>query len=352
MAKRNRKKPGLPPGSIVYTGQRKVEHISIHYLEYNQHHFSEKLLDNRSFTACPEAQPHQLQWFDLRGLHDTQLIETIGKTFDVHPLVLEDIVNTQQRPKFEEYDKGLFLVVQALHWNAENGAVLTEQVAIYFGRDFLLSFQEDEADLFPRVRERIQSGKGRIRQRKADYLAYALLDTIVDNYFLVLDEIEVRIEQIEDEIMNRANEKSKSRIHYLKQEMLTVRKAISPLREAIARFAKCGHTLVEDDSELFLRDLHDHTVQIMDIAETYRDALNGLQDLYLSEITLRMNNIMQVLTIITTIFVPITFLAGVYGMNFDHMPELHWRYGYFILWGIMISIAVGLIVWFKRKGWM
>ncbi|MEM6966750.1 MAG: magnesium/cobalt transporter CorA [Bacteroidota bacterium] len=351
MAIKKRKKIGLPPGVVIFTGQRKVEKIAIHYVQYNGDELLEQNFDNQSITSFHQSNPDYVQWYDVRGLHDTALIEEIGKTYAIHPLVLEDIASPSQRPKFEEYDNGNFITLRSLSFNKTERAVETEQITLFFGDAFLLSFQENDDDLFLLVRNRIQSGKGRIRNRGADYLAYALMDVIVDKYFLVMDEIQEIIEELEHNILNAPNENSKADIHHLKQEMIKIRKSIAPLREAIGRFSKSEHSLIDERTTIFLRDLFDNTVQIMDVVDSNRDILSGLQDLYISEISFKMNQVMQVLTIITTIFVPLSFLAGLYGMNFEVMPELKFKNGYFILLGVMLLISLGLLSYFKKKKW-
>ena len=216
----------------------------------------------------------------------------------------------------------------------------------------VLTFQEDHTDLFAPVRKRIHSGKGKVRQRGADYLAYALADNLVDHYYVVLDLIEDQIETLEDSLLEKPDGSTKEKIHHLKKEMIRVRKSIAPLREAISRFSKSDSPLIEENTVTYIRDLYDHTIQIMDSVDNFRDVLNGLQDLYISEISFRMNQVMQVLTIITTIFVPLSFLAGLYGMNFDNIPELHFKHGYFILLGVMFLVAVGLLLGFKKRNWL
>lgn len=346
-----RKVAGLPPGSVVFTGNRKVEKVFLHYLKYDEKGLLQKTLDNHADITFHESPPDEVDWYDVRGLHDTSLIELIGETFKIHPLVLEDVADTQQRPKFDEYDRGDFVVVPALHFDKAAVKIHFEQVALYFRKGLLVSFQENETDLFGSVRERLHKGRGKIRQRGADYLCYALIDSLVDRYFLTLDSFGEVIEKLEDDIIANPQENSKARIHHLKKELLAVRKAMVPMREAISRFSKSESKFITETSGFFLRDLYDHIVQIMDMVETYRDMLNGLQDLYLSEISFKMNQVMQVLTIITTIFVPLSFLAGLYGMNFDHMPELQYHYGYFILLGIMVCIFIGSLVYFRQKKW-
>jgi magnesium transporter len=216
----------------------------------------------------------------------------------------------------------------------------------------VISFQETQSDLFVAVRNRIQSGKGRIRQKGADYLVYSLIDVLVDNYFIVLEDIEEEIESLEDRMLENQDIKDKSTIHHLKKELLKIRKSIAPLREAIGRFAKTDNPLVEEGTPVFIRDLYDHTIQIMDTVESFRDLLNGLQDLFISEVSFKMNQVMQMLTLVATIFIPLTFLAGIYGMNFENIPELTWKYGYFIFWGFIVVVFVGLVIYFKRKKWI
>ncbi len=293
-----------------------------------------------------------LNWYDIRGLHQTKLIEQVGKQYDIHPLALEDILDTQQRPKFEEYENGVFITVQALTFDPEKIELLTEQIAIFSGNMVVISFQEDEKELFIPIRERLSGSKGRIRRRANDYLTYALLDLIVDNYFLILDQVEDSIEELELNIMQKEDSDYKNRIHQLKIVILKLKKIISPLREVVSQFSRCEDPHLYSETAIFVRDLYDHVIQLIDMVETYRDIITGLQELYLSEISLRMNNVMQVLTIISTIFIPLTFLVGVYGMNFDTMPELRWRWSYFVLWVFMLTLVVVMVRYFKKKKWL
>lgn len=351
MGKR-RKKAGLPPGSVIFTGNKKVEKILIHYLQYDAENLKEKVLDNHAEATFHQSPEDKIDWYDIRGIHDSELIQLLGTTFNIHPLILEDIADVHQRPKFEEYENGIFITIRALNFDKNINKVLTEQVTLYFRTGFIATFQETSSDLFDAVRQRIHSGRGKIRQRGADYLAYAIIDVIVDNYYLVMEEIEEVIESLEDKIINVQEENIKGEIHGLKKELLVLRKSISPLREAIGRFSKTESSFVQENSLVFIRDLYDHTIQVMDMVETYRDMLNGLQDLYLTEVSFKMNKVMQLLTLIATIFIPLTFLAGIYGMNFEFMPELHWKYGYFVLLGIMLIVFIGLLLYFKRKKWI
>ena len=349
---KKRKNTGLPPGSVVFTGRRKVEKIMIHYLQYNNDTLVEKELHNLAESIFQESPDDKVDWYDIRGLHDSLLIQKLGDSFDIHPLILEDIADVNQRPKFEEYEGGNFISVRALHFNRETKKISTEQVTLYFKKGFLVTFQETESDLFDFVRQRIRTGKGKVRRRGADYLAYAIIDVIVDNYFLIMEEIETVITEIESRIVLEDDENLKGEIHRLKKELLVLRKSIAPLREAINRFARTDSPYVEESSIIFIRDLYDHTIQVMDMVETYRDMLNGLHDLFLTEVSFKMNKVMQLLTIISTIFIPLGFLAGIYGMNFTYMPELQYRYGYFVLLGFMVLLFLSLLYYFKRKKWL
>lgn len=350
MSKR-RKKVGLPPGSIVFTGDPQVEKVHTHYIKYNQEGFEEKILDDQENFVL-ESSSVSIDWYDMRGMHNTALIEKLGAAFNIHSLVLENAVDIHQAPKFEEYENGNFIILQALSFDKAKNIVLKENIAIYFRTSFAFTIQETEDDLFKSVRQRIQAGKGRIRQRGADYLVYALIDMIIDNYYTVLDDVENVIEALEDKFIEDSKSVNRSEIHHLKKELLVLRKSIAPLREAINRFAKTESDLVEEKNMLFIRDIYNHTIQIMDLIESYRDVLNGLQDLFLTEVSFKMNQVMQVLTLVSTIFIPLMFLSGLYGMNFDDMPELHWKYGYFGLLGLMLFITIGLLFYFRKKKWI
>jgi magnesium transporter len=351
MSKRKNKR-GLAPGSVVFTGNRKVENVLIHHLQYDAEDLSEDIIDSASKSSLKKSLTEKVDWYDIRGMHDTDLIVYLGKTFDIHPLVQESIVDINQRPKFEEYSKGLFIVLRSLKFDSVEMKIRKEHVAIYFNDGFIASFQETESDLFEFVRKRIQADKSRIRTRRADYLAYALIDETVDNYYVVLEEVENQIEQLEDKMLVELNDFSKNDIHRLKRELLVLRKSISPLREAIANFSKTDSEFVNESSFVFIRNLYENTIQIMDTVDSYRDVLNGLQDLFITEVSFKMNKVMQLLTIISVIFIPLTFLAGIYGMNFENIPELKYEYSYFILWGVMIAILAFMLYFFRRKKWL
>ena len=346
---KRRKKAGLPPGSLIFTGQQKVEDPDVNILKYNE----KNIIECRP-SDLKEAMPEEghTTWYDVRGLHETKLVEKIGTTFEIHPLILEDILDTHQRPKFEAYKNGFFIIARLLKFDEESKEILGEQLSIYVGQGFILSFQESAEDSLKPVRDRLLTSSGKIRQRNADYLAYAFIDTIVDQYFHILDRIEEQIERLEVDILEGRHDNVKMRIHGQKREVIDLRRLIAPLREAVSQFSKSEHDLVTNVTSVFLRDLSDHIMQVVDLIESHRDALTNLHDLYLSEISFKMNQVMQVLTIIATIFIPLTFLSGIYGMNFDHMPELHWKYSYHVLWGIMGIITMSLLYYFRKKKWL
>ena len=348
---RRSKKAGLPPGTLVYTGERRVESVRMAVIEYDEQHVQERHI--ASVTEClPFRATPTVTWLNVDGLHDVGVIETLGKAFELHPLLLEDILSTAQRPKFEDYEKSLFLVLKMLHFDDHHQGVETEQVSLIVGPNFVLSFQERVGDVFDSVRERIRNAKGRIRKLGADYLAYSLVDAIVDSYFLVLEKLGERIENLEEELVGNPSQKTLQQIHTLKREMITLRRSIWPLRELVSSLQRSESPWIAESTRVYLRDVYDHTIQIIDTIESFRDMVSGMLDIYLSSISNRMNAVMKVLTIIATLFIPLTFIAGVYGMNFEHMPELEWRYGYAVVWGVMICVAATMLVYFRRRKWL
>ncbi|NJL74932.1 MAG: magnesium/cobalt transporter CorA [Saprospiraceae bacterium] len=352
MSKKKGQRSGMSPGSVIFTGDRKVEKINIHYLEFNADGFNNQMLDNISITNVVRPLTNLVQWYDVRGLHDTLLIQEIGHAFDLHPLMLEDIVNIHERPKLDEYDNGIFIQLKCITFDRTSHSIQTEHVSIFFGADFVLSFQEDDYDLFYKVRERITSPKSRLRKRKSDYLAYALVDVMILNLYEVLDQVEEVIQDLEKEVLQYARLEIKERIHHLKQQMLLLRKQLVPMREVCNRFYESDHELIEESTSFYIRDLNDHINQVIEGVETYRDMLYGLHELYLAVLSFQTNGVIQVLTIISTIFIPLTFLAGVYGMNFDNMPELHTKNGYFILLFAMLVLSLLMLYYFRRRKWL
>jgi magnesium transporter len=291
-------------------------------------------------------------WINIDGVHDSSVIEKLGRAFGLHPLIQEDIMTTSQRPKLDELETSIYVVSRMVELGEDGKEIVTEQLSLVFGRNFVLSFQEKPGDMFDPVRDRIRHGKGRIRKLGPDYLAYALLDAVVDHYFVVLETVGERIECLEDELVADPRQETLHAIHALKREMLFFRKSVWPLREVVAALERAESALIQPSTNIFLRDVYDHVIQVIDNVETFRDMLSGMLETYLSSVSNRMNQVMKILTIISTIFIPLTFLVGVYGMNFEHMPELKWKFGYFLVWGIMLTVGVGLVAFFKRKKWL
>lgn len=344
-------KIGTLPGTLVHVGETRTAIPRLTTLRYN----AEQVVEFATSTVA-EARAGlsdaSVTWLNLDGLHQVELLEEIGSAFGVHPLVLEDILNTDHRPKFEAHDQSLFLVTKMLTFNHEQHEIINEQISLVLGANYVITFQERPGDLFDGLRERIRTNKGRLRRLGPDFLTYCLLDQIIDRYFVLLEQIGDHIEQLEEELIDRPDRALLHRIHHEKREMILLRRAIWPLREVIGGLQRDESGLVTAATQPFLRDLYDHTIQIIDTIETFRDLITGMLDLYLSSVSNRMNEIMKVLTIISTLFIPLTFLVGVYGMNFDVLPELHWRWGYFVLWGVMLASAGGMFVFFRRKRWL
>ncbi len=349
--KKRSSKAGLPPGTLVYVGEKEVESVRITSIDYDEQSFQEKEVAN--IEECLKLKDTAtVSWINIDGLHDIELLENLGKGFDLHSLVLEDILSTGQRPKFEDHEKHIFIVLKMLSFGQENQSIEAEQVSLILGPNYVISFQERIGDVFEQVRERIRNAKGRIRKMGPDYLAYALLDAIVDNYFVILERFGEKIESMEEEVIGNPTERTVQQIHSLKREMIFLRKSIWPLRELIGGLQKSESSLIHDTTDIYLRDVYDHTIQIIDTIESFRDMVSGMLDIYLSSLSNKMNAVMKVLTIIATLFIPLTFVAGIYGMNFKYMPELEWRWSYPIVWLVMISIAVIMLSYFRRKKWL
>jgi magnesium transporter len=345
-------KGGLPPGTLVHVGERKVDETKIRVITYDATQVQEQELQTVEECFFPENQPG-VTWINVDGLHETEALGKLGEQFGLHPLVVEDILNTEQRPKLDDYGEYVFVVLRSLyHADGESGEPEIEQISLVLGPNYVLSFQEREGDEFGPVRERIHSDKGRVRRAGADYLLYALIDLIVDQYFVVLERFGDRMESLEEDLVADPARETLHLIHHLKREMALLRKSMWPLREVIGGLERSESPLIHESTGLYLRDVYDHTIQVIDAVETFRDMLSGMLDIYLSSVSNRMNEVMKVLTIIATIFIPLTFIAGVYGMNFQHMPELEWPWGYPIVWGVMIVIAVLMVVYFRRKRWL
>lgn len=353
--KKRKKKPALNtvnqmPGKVVYVGEKGHLPTSFEIITYNK-----QTQDRWHSTKVDDIVEHQaadqITWVNVNGLNNTKAIEKLGEHFGLHPLILEDIADTQQRPKIDEYDNYLFVVLKMLY--KQNDSYASEHVSLVVGPNYLLTFQESESDVFDGLRERIRNGRGLVRNAKSDYLMYALVDAIIDNYFIIIETLGMRIENLEDSLfLGDPGEDIVQDIQHLKREIIQLRRTVFPLREVTSRIEKSDHNLISLKTYNYLRDLHDHSSQVSENIEVYREMIWGLMDMYMSTISNKMNEVMKVLTIMASIFIPLTFLAGIYGMNFDDMPELHWKYGYFYVLGIMLLVFVAMVWYFKRKKWL
>ncbi|MDA0838512.1 MAG: magnesium/cobalt transporter CorA [Planctomycetota bacterium] len=344
-------KVGKLPGEVVYTGKRRIETVTVEVIDYAAEVLTEKAIKN--IDECfPLRDSTTVTWINVEGLHDTDLVKQLGEHFGLHPLVMEDIVSTGQRPKTEDHEGHIYIVLQMLNYDEKAQVIVREQVSLILGHNFLLTFQEGvEGDLFDVIRERIRNGAGRIRNRGADYLAYSLIDTVVDYYFIILEKFGEAIEQIEADLLENPSTKLVAQLHLMKREMAILRRSVYPLREVVGSLERSESKLILKDTRRYIRDAYDHTIEVIETLETFRDMLSGMFDLYLSSISNRMNSVMQVLALVGTIFIPLTFIAGIYGMNFKYMPELELENGYYITLAVMATFGIGLTVYFKKKKW-
>ncbi|MFO8007971.1 MAG: magnesium/cobalt transporter CorA [Candidatus Brocadiia bacterium] len=341
---------GLPPGTLVHVGKKRVEQARITLLRYTAEDVEERQVE--SIEECLEPPPDAVTWINVDGLHEVEVIHRLGEAFGLHPLVLEDIVNTRQRPKVEDYDDYLYIVLKMLYHNADAGRVEAEQVSLVLKPGLVISFQERPGDVFDPARERIRGGKGRIRGMGADYLVYSLFDAVVDSYFAICEGFSDRLEDLEERTIEEPEPETSRRIHSAKRELILLRKSLWPLREVIGALQRTESPLIGETTALYLRDVYDHTIQVIDTVESFRDMAAGLLDIYLSSLSNRMNEVMKVLTIIATLFIPLTFIAGIYGMNFRYMPELDWRWGYPAVLAVMLGIAILMLFFFRRRKWL
>lgn len=355
--RRASEKFGLPPGTIVHIGDKRTETVKITVIDYDKDHFQVKEISNIE-DVFPFRDSPTITWINIDGIHDVTIIESLGIHFNIHPLVLEDILHTTQRPKIEDFEDYIYVVLRMFYYDGitneldNDSEIISEQVSLVLGRNFVISFQEAGGDTFDPVRMRIKNSKGRIREMGTDYLAYSLIDSIVDNYFVILEKLGERIELLEDELLDNPTPDTLEELHVLRNEMIFLRKSAWPLREVSNNLLRGESPLLTKSTQIYIKDVYDHTIQVIDTIETYRDMLSGMLDIYLSSISNRMNEVMKVLTIIATIFIPLTFLAGVYGMNFKYMPELSWKWGYPLVWCIMASVGISMYFYFRKKKWL
>jgi magnesium transporter len=344
------KRAGQPPGTLHVNGESGNAPVRITVIDYDATHFQEKRVDN--ITECfPFRDTETVTWINVDGLGNTLVIEQLGKCFTIHPLILEDILNTEQRPKMEDLESYIYLNLKMLSYVDVAKDVKVEHISMVIGSNFLISFQEDIGDIFDPVRERIRKD-GRIRKYGPDYLAYALIDGIVDNYFVVMEKLEERVENLEEELVVNPTQQSLHKINRLKKDMIYLRKSVWPLREVISSLERSESPLIKESTAIYLRDVYDHTIQVIDTLETFRDMVSGMIDIYLSGLSYKMNEIMKVLTLIATIFIPLTFVVGLYGMNFENMPEIEWEFGYYSVLIVMVVMVVGMLTYFRRKKWI
>jgi len=351
LIKKRSKKAGLSPGTLIHIGEKRAEKARIRIIEYDEKNFQER--EVAKIEECfPLKDASTLTWINIDGIHQVEIIETLGKHFGLHPLLQEDILNTDQRPKVEDHNDHLFIVLKMLHYDDKEKEVTIEQVSIILGSHFVISLHEGDGDIFNLIRERIKNKIGRHRTMGADYLAYTLIDAIVDHYFIVLEKLGERIELTEEALVTNPTQATIKEIHTLKRELIFLRKSVWPLREVVNTLEREEPPLIHASVAPYLKDVYDHTIQVIDTIETFRDMVSGMLDIYLSSVSNKMNEVMKVLTIIATIFIPLTFIAGVYGMNFTYMPELEWPWGYFLILGVMLVVALGMLTYFWKKKWL
>lgn len=343
-------KVGLAPGSLVFTGEKKMEKPEIQLILFDEESIKEEQFDSIDDALRRVEKTDLVCWLNIDGLHESSLVQYLVEQSKIHKLSGEDILSVGQRPKLDEYEK--YLHVVANMFMILDDDIEKEQITLLIFDNLLISFQEKTGDVFDHVRNRLRSSSGQIRRRKADYLGYALLDSIVDQYFVILEHYGEHIEELEEELLDRPSENILSKLHSVRRKAINIRRAVYPMREVVSRYEKSDSKLIDSETKLFLRDLYDHTIQVIETVEVFRDSVNGLLDLYMNSISNRMNNVMKVLTIVSTIFIPLTFIAGIYGMNFKYMPELEYQYGYMIVMIAMFIISIGMIIFFKKKKWL
>ena len=349
LVQKRSKKTGLPPGTLVHIGERKSGKVTITTFCYSRTDCEERQLDEPDRLAPPSDD--SVVWINVGGVHKLELVETLGKQFSLHPLLLEDIANTDQRPKLDDYETHVFLVMKMLSLT-DRQEINVEQVSFVLGRNYVLSFQENGTDVFQPVRERLRGGKGRLRQSGADYLLYALIDAIVDQYFAVLELSGEKIEAVQQMVVADPKPETLKNIHALKRQLLFLRRAVWPLRDVMNSLSRSECPFLQHSTKVFFRDVYDHVVQIVDTIETLREMVSASLDIYLSSVSYRLNAVMRVLTVITTIFMPLSFIASIYGMNFEYMPELKMEWGYPIVLGVMAAVGLGMLVLFRNKHWL
>jgi magnesium transporter len=352
LIKKRSAKAGLPPGSLVYIGDKKTAKAKITVIDYDSKKFSEQIINKVEECFAFKKTP-SVTWINIDGLEDVDVLKKLGNEFNIHPLILEDMLNTDQRPKMEDLGKYVFIVIKMLSLDEQKIEIVSEQVSFILSKNFVISIQESaEGDAFNAVRERIRARTGRHSKMGTDYLVYSLVDAIVDNYFIILENLGERIEELEEKVVSNPQPDVLKKIHGLKTGMIFLRRAVWPLREMLSQLERGESALIKSQTRIYFKDIYDHTIQIMDTVETFRDILQGILDIYISGISNKLNEVMKVLTVIATIFMPLTFLAGVYGMNFHYMPELGWKWGYSYFWIIILISGILMFIYFRKKKWV
>jgi magnesium transporter len=344
-------KLGTAPGSFVFVGTRRHQEVQIEIIRFNKD--EAEYFQNISQQDCKGyLSTNHITWINVVGVHDPDVMTILSEDFELHPLLIEDMMNTNQRPKFNEFDANIAFILKMLHLDEDKGLVRTEQISLVAGHNYLISFQEEQGDVFNAVRERILKPSTRIRQRRADYLAFALMDAIVDNYILCIEFFGDAIENHEEKMLGYVNRDDASQINLFKREISSLRRIIRPVLELVNQFERSESAIIEKRTLPFVKDLSDHIIQAAEAIEIYKELLNDCFELYNAALTHRLNDIMRVLTIFSVVFIPLTFIAGVYGTNFEYLPELGYRYAYPIFWAALIVTAVTMLTWFYRKRWL
>lgn len=350
--KKRSTKAGLPPGTLVHIGEKKAESVKLNIMTYNETSFEEKEVMTPK-EGLRFKDKSGVVWINVDSVHQTEVIKELGNAFGLHPLIQEDILNTDQRPKIEDFEDYVYIVLKMLSPKNQTQSIQVEQVSLILTSDTVISFQEGiRGDVFDPVRQNIRNNKGPIRKMKADYLAYSLLDTVIDNYFIILENFEEKTEQLEKELVVNPSSQVLQTIHALKKELIILRKSVWPLREVLNTLSQERSSLISQSTRMYLRDIYDHAIQIIEVIEIFRELLSEMLEIYLSSINNKISSVMKVFTVIATIFIPLTFIASIYGMNFQHMPELAWKWGYPMTLGIMVFVGILMVNYFKKRDWL
>lgn len=344
------KKAGFPPGSLIHVGQTFSESGELELSVYDKSNF-DRFTGSEPAELFKYINPSRVNWLNFVGLHNTLFVEQVGDQFELHPLLLEDVLNSEHRPSSEHYKEAVFFTLKGVN-KFENGIVEYEHISFVLGSNYVISFQEKPGDLFRPVRDRLQDGQSGLREGTSDYLFYRLIDTVVDSYFHILENLGESVELLEDRIFEKPGKQVLQEIQSFKKEVVHLRKAVYPLREAVSKLSKNPTGLINPETHTYFKDVYDHVIHIIESVETTMDLASGLMDMYMNMLSNRMNEVMKVLTIMASIFIPLTFIAGIYGMNFEHMPELSWQWGYPVIWLVMVVVAIGMLFYFKKKTWL